>query len=132
VFFYQAAIDAALGARDLAAAERYAAALEEYTRPEPLPWADFIVARGRALAAGGRGERDGKADERLLALRALTERIGLKRPRRARNTTAPNPCSGPISSSRAAGRWRHGAAASAMPRRSSDCGRCVHKPSEPG
>jgi len=77
-FFYQAAIDAALGARDWAAAERYAAALEEYTRPEPLPWTDFIVARGRALAAWGRGERNATAVERLRALRAQAERAGLK------------------------------------------------------
>ena len=45
LFFYQAAIDAALAASDWAAVERYADALEEYTRPEPLPWADFIIAR---------------------------------------------------------------------------------------
>ena len=34
--------------------DRYAQALEDYTRPEPLPWGDFWVARGRALAAHGR------------------------------------------------------------------------------
>jgi class 3 adenylate cyclase/tetratricopeptide (TPR) repeat protein len=76
LFFYQAAIEATLAAEDWAAAERYAAALEEYTRPEPLAWPDFVVARGRALAAWGRGERDGAAVERLRALREQAERAG--------------------------------------------------------
>jgi tetratricopeptide (TPR) repeat protein len=78
IFFYHAAIEAALRADDWAAAERYAAALEDYTRPEPLPWADFIIARGRALAAWGRGERDGAAAERLRAVRDQAERAGLR------------------------------------------------------
>ena len=77
LFFYHAAIEAALATEDWAAAERYAAALEDYTRPEPLPWPDFIIARGRALAAWGRGERDPTAVERLRSLRAHAERAGL-------------------------------------------------------
>jgi class 3 adenylate cyclase/tetratricopeptide (TPR) repeat protein len=76
-FFYQAAIEAALAASDWAAAERYAGALEDYTRPEPLPWADFIIACGRALAAWGRGERDAVAAERLCTLRDEATRAGL-------------------------------------------------------
>jgi class 3 adenylate cyclase/tetratricopeptide (TPR) repeat protein len=78
IFFYHAAIEAALAVEDWAAAERYAAALEDYTRPEPLPWADFIGARGRALAAWGRGERDAVAAERLRALREQAESAGLR------------------------------------------------------
>jgi hypothetical protein len=30
--------------------------LENYARPEPLPWSDFVAARARALAAHGRGD----------------------------------------------------------------------------
>jgi len=56
--FYHEAIETALNTGEWAAAERYAAAFESYTRPEPLPWADFHVARGRALAGFGRGARD--------------------------------------------------------------------------
>jgi hypothetical protein len=78
MFFYQAAIEAALAAEDWAGAERYAAALEDYTRPEPLPWADFVIARGRALAAWGRGERDAAAADRLCALRDQCEHAGLR------------------------------------------------------
>jgi tetratricopeptide (TPR) repeat protein len=77
LFFYRTAIEAALAASDWAAAERYAGALEDYTRPEPLPWADFIIARGRALAAWGRGERDAQAAERLRMLRDQGRRAGL-------------------------------------------------------
>jgi tetratricopeptide (TPR) repeat protein len=77
-FFYQAAIEAALHPEDWAAVERHAAALEDYTRAEPLPWTDFIIGRGRALAAWGRGERDGAAVERLHALYDQAERAGLR------------------------------------------------------
>ncbi len=56
--FYPDAIEVSLGQGDLAEAERYAAALEDFTRPEPLPWADFHTAMGRALVALGRGRRD--------------------------------------------------------------------------
>jgi Double zinc ribbon len=57
-FSCRAGIEAALATQDWSAAERYAAALEDHTRAEPLPFADFIIARGRTLAAWGRGERD--------------------------------------------------------------------------
>ena len=57
LWFRRRAMEVALSARDWDAVERHAAALEGYTRSEPLPWADFFVARGRALAAHGRGSR---------------------------------------------------------------------------
>jgi tetratricopeptide (TPR) repeat protein len=78
IFFYHAAIEAALRTDDWAAAEYYAAALGDYTRAEPLPWTDFTIARGRALAAWGRGERDAAAVERLRALYDQAERAGLR------------------------------------------------------
>ncbi|MCH9046686.1 MAG: tetratricopeptide repeat protein, partial [SAR324 cluster bacterium] len=56
-WFYRDAMQACLNAGEWDEVERYAAALKEYTRPEPLPWSDFYIARGRALAAHGRGER---------------------------------------------------------------------------
>jgi hypothetical protein len=46
LFFYSAAMEAALETGDHAEVERYAAALEDYTRPEPLPWADFFARAG--------------------------------------------------------------------------------------
>ena len=77
-FFYRAAIEAALGTSDWTAAERYAAALEDYTRAEPLAWSDFVIARGRALAAWGGGERDAATAERLRALRDYAAGAGLQ------------------------------------------------------
>lgn len=56
--FYPDAIDVSLELSDWGEAERYSAALEAYTRAEPLPWSEFFVARGRALAAVGRGLHD--------------------------------------------------------------------------
>ena len=49
------AIEAALASADWDGAGRHADALSAYTAVEPLPWADLIAARGRALAASGRG-----------------------------------------------------------------------------
>ena len=54
-FFLSGRVTIALATEDWCAAERYAAALEDYTRAEPLAWSDFVIARGRALAAWGRG-----------------------------------------------------------------------------
>ena len=59
--FYPAAIETALNTGDWDAAERYAAALEDYTRAEPLPLIDSDIARGRALARlGPRSPRCGR------------------------------------------------------------------------
>jgi tetratricopeptide (TPR) repeat protein len=76
--FYRDAIEAALSIRDWAGAERYASGLEDYTRSEPLVWTDFFIARGRALAAFGRGNRDASLVTELRKLRDEGERLGLK------------------------------------------------------
>ena len=49
--FRRDAIEVCLGIAAWGCAERHAAALEDFARPEPTPWTDYIVARGRALAA---------------------------------------------------------------------------------
>ena len=58
--------------------ERYAAALESYTRGQPAPWADFYIARGRALAAFGRGARSEKTLGEIARLRDEAEEVGLR------------------------------------------------------
>jgi class 3 adenylate cyclase/tetratricopeptide (TPR) repeat protein len=73
--FYPDAIDVALDLGDWDEAERYARALEEFTHPEPLPWADLFAARGRALAAVGRGQHDDALLARLRRLHADAERL---------------------------------------------------------
>ena len=78
LLFYQTAIEVALADKDWDGVERYAAALQDYTRPEPLPWSDFFIARGRALAAYGRGERDPRLVAELQRLREEAAQAGLK------------------------------------------------------
>ncbi|MFQ6024415.1 MAG: tetratricopeptide repeat protein [Acidiferrobacterales bacterium] len=77
-WFYRFAMDALLSVNDWARVERYAAALEDYTRDEPLGWTDFYIARGRALAAFGRGKRDETTMKELQRLDDEAERVGLK------------------------------------------------------
>ncbi len=52
--FRKSAIDACIKGSDWGAAERHAKLLEEYTRAEPLPWAERVVAQSRESAASGR------------------------------------------------------------------------------
>ena len=59
--FYRDAIEVCLDLGEFREATRHAAALEDYTRPEPLPWADFYIARGRALAEFQAGDRRTRA-----------------------------------------------------------------------
>jgi hypothetical protein len=66
---YPDAMNVALELGDLDEVERYAEALEDFTKPEPLPWADFFIARGRALAAHARGQADPALTGELQRLR---------------------------------------------------------------
>jgi hypothetical protein len=64
--------------QDWALADRYALKLTAHTSVEPLPWSDFFIARGRALAAvgqdrAGRGYRD-----TLLGLLQEAERLSCR------------------------------------------------------
>ncbi len=78
-FFYPDAMEVSLDAGDWDGAERYAAALEDFARPGPLPWCDFFISRGRALAAFGRGNRDDALKHELQRLNELAEDVGLKK-----------------------------------------------------
>jgi class 3 adenylate cyclase/tetratricopeptide (TPR) repeat protein len=78
LWFYCYAMQAALAAGEYDAAEHYAAALEEYTRPEPFPWAEFFIAYGRALARHGRGWRDPATLRELRRLDREARRVGLR------------------------------------------------------
>jgi hypothetical protein len=77
-YFCNSAIVVALSMRDWDRVLRYAAILEDYTRPEPLPWSDFFIARGRALAAHGRGRRDEALTAELERLRDKAAQVGFK------------------------------------------------------
>ena len=76
-WFYRDAMESSLNIGDWEAVEGYAVALEDYTRPEPLSWCDLFIARGRALAAFGRGQSDGEVLAELGRLRGQAERAGI-------------------------------------------------------
>ena len=69
LLFPRDAIEVYLEAGNWDRVERTVAELEHYTRSEPLPFADFYIARGRALAACGRDQSD------MAELAAELERI---------------------------------------------------------
>jgi class 3 adenylate cyclase/tetratricopeptide (TPR) repeat protein len=66
--FGRDAIEVCLNVGDWEGAERFAAALEDYTRAEPLPLSDFYIARARALAAHARGSLSPAAVSAALAV----------------------------------------------------------------
>ncbi|HSH07418.1 MAG TPA: AAA family ATPase [Burkholderiales bacterium] len=72
--FRAAAIELMLEQRDWDEAEHQCERLERYTAREPLPWSEFLVARGRALARFGRGERSAELRQTLAALRESAAR----------------------------------------------------------
>jgi class 3 adenylate cyclase/tetratricopeptide (TPR) repeat protein len=78
LWFYSEAMEACLMAGEWEEVERYATALETYTRPEPLPWCDFCMAWSRALAAFGRGRRDKATIQELRRLRDEAASAGLQ------------------------------------------------------
>ena len=76
--FYKDSIEACLINREWDEAERYITALEDFTRPEPLPWCDFFIARGRALKTRGKDGQDKSTTQELRRLRDEAIEIGLK------------------------------------------------------
>ena len=77
-WFYRHAIEVSLNEGDWDAAESYARALESYFHAEPVPWADFVIARGQALTELGRkGPNEGVVAQ-LRQLRDDAARLGLQ------------------------------------------------------
>jgi tetratricopeptide (TPR) repeat protein len=76
LWFYRDAIEAMLSAQDGDGALGYVAAMEDYTRAEPLPWADLFAARGRALVGALRGGDPGVREE-LGCVRSALRGAGL-------------------------------------------------------
>jgi tetratricopeptide (TPR) repeat protein len=75
--FYRNAIDLSLqwGAWDEAL--RYAAALENYVRHEPLPWSTLLIERARALADAGAGRKSPALFHKLREVRAELQQVGM-------------------------------------------------------
>jgi class 3 adenylate cyclase/tetratricopeptide (TPR) repeat protein len=77
-FLHRDAIEIYLSMQDWDEAERHAVALETYTRSESLPWSEFLIARGRALAAHGRSQRSDALTFELERLRQEACKMGYK------------------------------------------------------
>ena len=78
LWFYRDAIEAHLKERDVDRARSCAAALADFTRSDPLPWSNFFIDRGRALADPAAGGRDRTLFETLHRLQREAEPAGLK------------------------------------------------------
>ena len=77
LWFYRDAIEALVSAGDGAGALEYVAALEDFTRAEPLPWSDLFAKRGRLLARALQGiDEDIRAE--LTDIRSSLARAGFK------------------------------------------------------
>lgn len=92
-WFAQSAIEQSLAIGDWDEAERYATRLQAYTRDQPLPWSNFLIARGRVLAACGRGVQSEAVFAELERLRQVAVQHELRplasEVERAQRQTAP-------------------------------------------
>ena len=75
-YFYRDAMEVSATHQRWSDLERYAGRLQAYTRGEPLPWADLLIARGQALARFGRDPQDAAARSELLRVRTEALRVG--------------------------------------------------------
>lgn len=76
-WFYREAIEATLATQEWVEVERYATALETYNQIEPNPWSNLVVARGRALAHWGQGNRTPEAVTALTQIAEQSQAAGL-------------------------------------------------------
>jgi len=77
-WFGEVAIEQSLCAGEWDAALHFADRLEAYMQDQPLEWPSYICARGRALAAWGRGDRSPALLGEIERLKASAEHAGLK------------------------------------------------------
>ena len=75
--FARVAIDLSLQSGDWAAVERHASRMEAYTAEQTLEWSDFMIARGRALAAWEEGDRSENSTRQIRQLLSTGEQAGL-------------------------------------------------------
>jgi hypothetical protein len=79
LWFYRDAIEALLSAGDGPGVLRYVSSLEDYTRVEPLPWAEVFAARGRVLADCLQGRVDAAMQRELERVGAILLDAGFTR-----------------------------------------------------
>jgi class 3 adenylate cyclase/tetratricopeptide (TPR) repeat protein len=76
--FANIVIEHALATEDWDETDRYATRLESYMQVQPLPWPEFVIARGRALSAWGRGDRSPELVTELNRLHDIAETADLR------------------------------------------------------
>ncbi|MDC1287930.1 AAA family ATPase [Gammaproteobacteria bacterium] len=76
--FREYAMQACLQAGEWDEVDRHAQELEEYTASEPIPRCNLLIARGRALAAYGRGKRSLEVIDELRKVHQEASRVELK------------------------------------------------------
>jgi len=76
--FTRTVMEWCLQTRDRDTLERQALRMEAFTSDQPLEWSDFMVARGRALAAWGGGERSQQLSSQIQRLHAQATQAGLQ------------------------------------------------------
>ena len=69
ILLYRDAMEIFLESGEWDTVETYARMLEDYTRDQPLPWTEFVVARGRALATIGCGNKNQSTRQEIERLR---------------------------------------------------------------
>ena len=74
--FYENAMEVCLRIADWDTVDRYATALEDFSSAEPIPRCTYLIARARALAEHGRGNREPETMAKLQSLRNEAVRIG--------------------------------------------------------
>jgi tetratricopeptide (TPR) repeat protein len=77
-WFYRDAIEVSLEMHDWDQADFYATALEQFFHDEPMAWPNLIIARGRCLAAFGRGNRGDANLSQIRKLRDLAARLSMR------------------------------------------------------
>ncbi len=75
IAYYRLGIEDAIARADWAMGLQHAAALAAHTAREPLPYTDYLIARGRALIALGQRPQDRALHEEVLRLRAEAGRL---------------------------------------------------------
>lgn len=75
-YFYRLAMEIALNHEDWERAERFADSPEAFTRPEPVPFCEYFIARARTLAEHGRGRGNRTLSERLAELTGQGRKAG--------------------------------------------------------
>lgn len=78
IWFYREAMEGAIEHGEWGEARRFANAMKEFTRAEPLPWSEFFADRALALADFGEDKRSEGLTAELTRLRGIAVAVGFR------------------------------------------------------